>query len=89
MCKNKKECFGVLDNVFPMGQDGLRTIVPECFDCLQKKECLQSALKTKQGLRFREKVLDRNHPGGLLGKLRQWSEKKTLNRLMKEREERS
>lgn len=81
MVAQKKECFGILEKVFPMGQEGLREIVPTCFECPEKKECLQAALKTNDGFKLREEVLDRQPAGGLVGKLRRWSEKKELNRL--------
>jgi len=64
------DCFGVLDRVFPMGKEGLREIVPECFNCPDRKACLQ----------------DRAPANGLSGKLRRWSEKKQLSRLIKKME---
>ena len=83
MVSKKKECFGILEEVFPMGREGLREIVPTCFECPQKKECLQAALKTDDGFKLREEVLDRQTAGGLVGRLRKWSERKELSRLSK------
>jgi hypothetical protein len=80
MVQNLKDCFGILDNVFPMGNEGLREIVPECFNCSDRKECLQDALETKQGFQLRSEVLDRSSSGGLLGRLKRWSDKKALSR---------
>jgi len=85
MVENRKDCFGILNNVFPVGKDGLRETVPECFDCPDKKECMQAALATKEGLSFRGELVDRAAAGGLLGRIRRWSEKKTLGRLMKQK----
>jgi hypothetical protein len=82
----EKECFGVLDKVFPMGKEGLREIVPGCFDCPHKKACLQAALATKEGVAFRGEVLDRTPAGGLAGRLKRWSDKKQLGRLMQQKE---
>ncbi|MBW2343752.1 MAG: hypothetical protein JRF53_07010 [Deltaproteobacteria bacterium] len=82
----EKDCFGVLDEVFPMGKEGLREIVPGCFDCPHKKACLQAALDTKEGIEFRGEVLDRTPAGGLAGRLRRWSDKKQLSRLMQQEE---
>lgn len=83
MTKPKKECFGILDNVFPMGKEGLREIVPTCFDCPDKQACLQEALNTEQGLMFRNEVIDRSPAGGLVGRFKRWSDKKDLNRRLK------
>ena len=84
MTQNRKDCFGVLDNVFPMGDEGLREIVPECFQCPDRKECLQTALQTKEGFQLRTEALDRSSSGGLMGRLKRWSEKKTLSKRRKE-----
>ena len=86
MANSQKDCFGVLDNVFPMGNEGLREIVSTCFDCPQKKACLQAALETEEGFQLRGQVLDRSSAGGFVGRLKRWSEKKELSRLKKTRE---
>jgi hypothetical protein len=83
MATQKKDCFGILENVFPMGEEGLREIVPSCFDCPEKKACLQVALKTEEGFRLRSEILDRSPANGFAGKLRRWSEKKKLSQLSK------
>ena len=74
-----------MDKVFPMGNEGLREIVPACFECPQRKACLQAALLTEEGLELKSKVLDRSSAGGFVGRLRRWSEKKELSRLKKAR----
>lgn len=85
--KNKKECFGILDRVFPVGERGMREVVPECFDCEDRVECLRAALATAEGLGYREELLEERSSGGFIGLIRRWSEKKTLSRLReKERE---
>ncbi len=85
MEEKRKECFGVLDKVFPIGQGDLREVPESCFACPVRKACLQAALKTGEGLKLREELVDRSAAGGILGGLMRWSQKKTLNRLMKER----
>ena len=82
----QKECFGILDRVFPMGEEGLRVIVSTCFDCPDRKVCLQAALATREGLGFRCELIDRAPVRGLVGRLKRWSEKKELNRLIKQKE---
>jgi len=78
-----KDCYGILDNVFPMGTEGLREIVPECFKCADRVECLQAALNTEQGFKLKSEALDRSAPGGLMGRLKRWSDKKTLSKRQK------
>lgn len=84
MDKTRKECYGVLDKVFPMGSDGLREVVAACFDCPVKRECLQDALKTKDGLGFRAQLLERTPAEGVTGFLRRWSQMKEISRQLKE-----
>ena len=69
MTTQKKDCFGILESVFPMGKEGLREIVPACFECLEKKTCLQVALKTEEGFRLRSEILDRSPANGFSGRL--------------------
>jgi hypothetical protein len=85
MTGSRKECFGVLDKVFPMGKEGLREIVPGCFECPDRKACLQKALTTREGLAFKNELLDRAPAKGLAGRFRRWSEKKQLSRQMEQR----
>lgn len=85
MTNSQKNCFGILDNVFPMGKEGLREIIPACFDCPDRIECLQSALKTEQGLVFRSEIIDRAPASGLVGRLKRWSDKKDLSRRLKQK----
>lgn len=86
MTHQRKECFGILDKVFPMGRDGLREIVPTCFDCPDRVACLRASLQTKEGFELRGQALDRSSAGGIAGRIKRWSEKKELSRLEKERE---
>ena len=76
----KKECFGILEKVFPVGENDLREIVPECFECPLRTSCLKTALDTEDGIKMKEKILDRAATEGMVGRLRMWSEKKILNR---------
>lgn len=87
MTDTRKDCYGILDLVFPVGEEGLREIVSTCFDCPEKVPCLQAALNTKEGLAFRGEVVDRDPPSGLAQRLRKWSERKQLSRLMKQKKE--
>lgn len=85
MKETQKDCFGVLDKVFPLGKEGLREIVPSCLNCRDLKTCLKTALDTEEGLALRSEVLDRAATSGLVGRLTRWSKKKELSRLMKQK----
>ena len=87
MAVSHKDCFGKLDTVFPMGKVGLREVPANCFECSDKKACLQAALATKKGLTLKCEVLERAPSKGLMGRLRRWSEKKALTQLIKKKEE--
>ena len=82
----KKNCFGVLENVFPVGETGLREIEPECFECPHKVPCLKEAMATKEGLKMREELVDRAADRGLMGRFQRWYRKKELDRISKKDE---
>ena len=82
----KKACVGVLHRVFPVGDKGLREVPPECLECPDRVSCLQWALKTREGLEMKVENMDRAEVSGMIDRLRRWSRKKDLSRLMKERE---
>jgi len=84
--KNKKECFGVLEKVFPVGENGMRETPPGCLECADKTECLRAALSTREGIDFRGELLEQRGPGGWVGLIKRWSRKKELSRLMGEKE---
>lgn len=82
MVETRKDCFGDLDRVFPVGDKGLREVVPTCYECPEKKECLEAALLTKEGLALKREILKRAPVKGLVGRIRRWSELKTISNLM-------
>jgi len=79
----KKDCFGILEKVFPVKEHGLRETLPECFKCPDRVLCLKQAMNTKEGLKLREELIDRAAEGGLIGRFQRWSRKKELERLSK------
>jgi hypothetical protein len=85
----EKDCYGILDEVFPVGPEGLREIVPACFECPERTPCLRKALSTREGVEMRAEIIDRAAARGLIGRLQRWSRKKTLSRQMKAREEKT
>jgi hypothetical protein len=83
----EKDCFGILDEVFPVGEQGLREIVPECFQCPERTSCLKAALATKEVVEMMEEILERASASGLMGRLQRWSQKKVLSRLINREKE--
>ena len=77
----KKDCFGILENVFPVSKNGLREIKPACSKCAARVSCLKQALATKEGLKMREEIFDRASQGGLMSRFQRWSRKKELDRI--------
>jgi hypothetical protein len=72
------ECFGELDTVFPVGEEGVRTTPPECMKCPHVKSCIQAAMRGPEGLKLEEARVDRAYEYGLIGKLERWSKKKLI-----------
>jgi len=89
MKENNRECpycFGKIENVFPMGKDGLRETPEFCFPCLYKTECLKAAMGKSGGLKIREENVDRAYEAGMIGFFTRWSKKKELKRKIKQKE---
>jgi hypothetical protein len=75
---SKPECFGDLDRVFPMAEDGLRHSPEACMACKEKTQCLKSAIAGKNQVVMEEEKLDRAYKSGRVSFLERWSKKKTL-----------
>lgn len=78
--KSRRECYGRLETVFPMGGDGLRHSPDECLECGLKTDCLRSAVAGEDGLAVREERLARACQAGHVGFLGRWAELKGLKR---------
>ena len=76
----RPECFGQLDTVFPMGEDGLRHSPETCLECLHKTDCLRTGLKGEAGLKVHEEHVDRSYDSGMIGFVERWSQKKAIGR---------
>ena len=87
MPRRAKDCFGILDKVFPIGEEGLREVGSMCLDCPDRRPCLQKALSTEDGIDFRNDILDRAAAKGLIGPLERWSERKRIFRSPKFKKE--
>ncbi len=77
-------CFGNMEIVFPEADDGLRASPETCMACLQKTECLRTAMQGKSGIKVREAAVERAYTSGSMGFLERWSRKKELNRRFKQ-----
>ena len=78
-------CFGKIENVFPMTDQGFRDSPESCQVCLYKTECLRAAMQTREGLDVKQEALDRAYESKMIGFWSRWSRKKTLQRRMKTR----
>ncbi len=78
--KQHPHCFAVLEEVFPMGNDGLRHTSERCDVCVYKVECLRAAMQKPEGLKVKEEVVDRAYSAGVMGFFERWSKKKDLHR---------
>jgi hypothetical protein len=76
---NQPTCFGTLDIVFPLGDDGLRHTPPVCLNCSEKTPCLREAVQSKKGGLIREKFIEPADQSGLFRFFERWSRTKTLN----------
>ena len=82
----KKEtpyCFGKLENVFPLADDGLRHTPESCMPCLYKTECLRAAVSNTEGLIELFFMHDRAYAAGTIGFFERWSRRKTLHQQRK------
>lgn len=78
--ENDPACFGDIEKVFPMGEDGLRKSPDSCMLCSVKTECLRTAMSGRGGVEVRGEKLDRSYKSGNVGFLERWSRKKHLSR---------
>lgn len=81
--KKRPECYGNLEKVFPLREDGFRVSPVECMQCIHKTECLRSAIGASSGFSIREEMVDRAYRGGLIGFFNRWSQKKAIHRMKK------
>ncbi|MBC2705933.1 MAG: hypothetical protein KAJ25_00875 [Desulfobacula sp.] len=80
----KRECFGVLEKVFPMTDKGLRQTPDDCFyHCSVKTKCLQQAMATKEGGKVEEEIIERGTQSGVINFFERWSRKKQTHRKIK------
>lgn len=76
--EGRPECFGRLDAVFPLGQDGLRHSPEGCLPCEIKTECLRTAVAGDEGATVHSERLERAYQAGMVGFLGRWALQKDL-----------
>lgn len=79
--KQRPPCYGDLDTVFPLREDGFRVSPIECLQCVHKTECLKRAMGETRGFSVREEMIDRAYRGGVIGFFQRWSQKKDIHRM--------
>jgi len=81
---DKPECYGKLDCVFPLSDDGLRQSPDKCmFECGLKTDCLREAIATQRGIELQEKQVKKNYESGMTSFFQRWSAKKSLEKKKK------
>lgn len=83
--KERPECYGDLDKVFPLREDGFRASPTQCLQCSHKTPCLKKAMGQSRGLNVREEMIDRAYRSGVVGFFRRWSQKKNIHRMKKQK----
>jgi hypothetical protein len=73
-------CFAKIENVFPMGDDGLRHTPESCMVCRYKTACLRAAISGADGVAVELERVDRAYEAGMIGFVSRWSRRKTLHR---------
>jgi len=73
-------CFGKLDVVFPMQDDGLRRTPDSCLACPHKTTCLRTAAAGRDGLKIVDEKIDRAYASGAMGFWERWLKKKAIAR---------
>ncbi len=83
---NLPPCFGELEKVFPMQENGLRQTPESCFfHCPVKTRCLKQAMASKDGAKVEEELIDRSEQAGIMRFFERWSRKKQVYRRLQAR----
>lgn len=72
------ECFGKLDKVFPLAENGLRQSPQQCMACKYKTQCLRTAVSRDDGLQIKEEKVDRAWQAGRISFFQRWARKKSI-----------
>jgi hypothetical protein len=78
---SKPDCFAVLERVFPLESNGLRSVRDDCRACEMLKDCLRVAAESPKGLEMRAQrmeAMDYGRRRGVMGFLSRWAELKSM-----------
>ena len=79
----KPDCFARLEQVFPPGADGARSVPQSCWGCPERVECLRRAVGAGSGKSvIQDELAERREKalGGVGGFLSRWSRLKNRSR---------
>jgi len=77
----KPDCFGNLEKVFPMSDDGIRKSPGYCIrNCKFNKECINMAVNSSAGKKTKEERIDAMYESGNINFFARWARKKSLNK---------
>ena len=84
----KRDCFGILDKVFPMTGLGLRQTPNSCYDRCSveiKTKCLEVPMTTRNGVKLEEELIERGTRTGTINFFERWSRKKQAYKKLQKR----
>lgn len=84
---DKPQCFGDLNKVFPLNEEGIRQSPEDCIQkCSYKKECIIDALEKDSNRQREHEMVDAAYESGNINFFSRWAKKKSLsNRNVKKR----
>jgi len=86
MDNKKPKCFGDLDIVFPLTDEGYRKTPEKCIkSCAYKKECISFALDSEKGIEKKQEMLDASYESGNTSFFSRWAIKKNIENQKKKR----
>lgn len=85
--EHKPDCFGVVEIVFPMHDDGLRHSPESCMACVYKTDCLRTAIKNPKGIHVQEEIVDRAYESRKISFLERWSKRKYIHKIKNKKSE--
>jgi hypothetical protein len=83
--QGRPDCYGRLEKVFPVGEEGLRQVPPGCLECQLRVDCMKKALGGLEGLEFQAERVEGSAEPGIIKRAKLWSLRKEIER--KKREE--
>ena len=76
--QDRPGCFGVLELVFPLEENGLRRTPDVCMACEYKTACLKTAIERGGAFEVESEKIDRAYQSGRMGFFERWARKKSI-----------